>query len=218
MTTEDILAISKEIVKEKGFLDLSDRKMIWKSLGEFCYEDGRNYYDIINPSTKRVTIPLKKRVRLGEICVEKVLHLWDTKTNNDPKPKNLLKLINSYLYGKTSGETLYNECESFAGFWYVDVQDYDELYSMSAYTTTRLAYRALLDESFIGREYDDCTKDVDMDEAWDADYTASLAYSLCLENLGEWDKEKRREFWLWYINDAVPQVLNTKDWSTPKEW
>jgi hypothetical protein len=41
--------------------------------------------------------------------------------------------------------------------------------------------------------------------SWDTSYYTAIAYS----GSDPWDNadiEKRREFWMWYINEAVPKV------------
>ena len=168
MTIEDILAEARANIKELGYVDLPCRMKIWKACGELAYllvEDADNAHDVY-PKTKRVTTPLKKRVRLGELCVRKVLPLWEGKftkiakndegdyvglTHPSREPDSdelsqyntyMMNLILSYLYGDTSKELLEDEAkkrQKFNNYLIVDSVNF-LFFKMVSVLTSRVLY------------------------------------------------------------------------------
>ena len=203
---EDILVISKASIEDLGFLDLSYRKMIWNFFGDACYI-GKQYEDIMNSHNEIIPEALKYRVRLGELCVDKVMPIWDLKTNSDPWLRNLIGLTNSYLYAGTSAKTLYNEyCD------YVDFLMFSSsgTYMIVAEATTKLAQRAFYDIELIEPNYNKYKHDSDMYYTErDVEYLASMSYAGYMDNRFKWYEEKRKEFWMWYVDEAVPSVLKS---------
>ncbi len=56
----------------------------------------------------------------------------------------------------------------------------------------------------------DTMDDLDSDiYAWSADYCASLIYSGGFSDDDNANNNKRREFWLWYLNTAVVDAYNS---------
>jgi len=218
MTIENILAEARESIKTKGYLDLSHRMKIWKACGERCYFEEQNNLD-----EKIVTLPLKKRVRLGELCIKKVLPAWDAKTNKDPRPYYLMNLINSYLYGDTPKAALNEEARKCSNFAF-ELEHHGILgshtFAMDAAAT--LANTALRDVWWFLFDYEgkDTHEYID-GEAVDVELTAAQAYAFVIkcwgyESSGEWDNKKRKEFWLWYIDEAEVVLNATELERTPE--
>jgi len=191
-------------------------------------------------SFKRVTLPIKKRVRLGELCVKKIMPLWQPKTDYICQLRtsacNVLTLISAYLYTDTSEEELgahFNkyekmceEAEYYAPLPRAEnhIEDFGDAVPFF-HAIQVLAVRVFDDEYWI---YDEMERkedgELEPDEEFltdseagideelhhgyhDAEYIASLAYAMDNEGYYGQDKDKLKEFWLWYINEAVPSVL-----------
>ena len=166
MTIENILAEARANIKELGYVDLPCRMKIWKACGELAYslvENTDNAHDVY-PKTKHVTTPLKRRVRLGELCVRKVLPLWEEKFTKIAKNDegdyvglthparesdelsqyntHMMRLISSYLYGDTNKEMLEEEAKKrrkFDNYLIVDSVNF-LFFNMVSFLASRVLY------------------------------------------------------------------------------
>jgi len=180
----------------KGELILPIRKSILKHLGEHL--ENSNEHALINNG-------LKRRIKLAVLCVEYVMPIWNEVAPEDTTPQDLIKSIDTYLLGKVEWKTLWNMQNSF----WTTLENYsmEARFKTAAYVgfaAINAVVVALFDEET--EELDDdgnVILDQDLDLfTWDTSFYAAAAYS---ENEPEENKiQKRREFWLWYLNDAVP--------------
>jgi len=184
MTFENIIAEAQTSIEANGYIDLPERMKIWNACGELAYslaENAENDHDV-HPKTKQVTTPLKKRVRLGELCVRKVLPLWEEKfaaiakhedggyaylthPNREPEPYELsqynthmMNLITSYLYSDTTKEVLKTEMEkSYKLNRYLIVGSVNFLFvRMVSFLATRVLYDEVLFHSqALMRQYEE---------------------------------------------------------------
>jgi hypothetical protein len=120
----------------------------------------------------------------------------------------LIISIEDYISGKTEGNSIVDECDSL--MTKLDNLRPSERYSLAkcvGFAVIRAATISLHDETFI--VFND---EQDLDENYDPyDWDAAYHTSIACANGGPWDAssnvEKRREFWLWYINEAVPKAF-----------
>ena len=148
-----------------------------------------------------------RRTLLAIKCAQKSLAEWETVLPTDREPHLLLELLASAMCGKVAAKDL--ESRNNAYRTHVDdVLFLGEAYHPAAYAgfSCFAAVAQLL--------YDDVPEfmaggelEVDPQE-WGAEFLASLAYcgGAVWENIGS--PECRREFWLWYLDEAVPSAFN----------
>lgn len=191
-------AKNKILSHHKGELTLPIRKSIWKMFGgcEFKAEH-----------KALPTIGLKRRVKLATICVKKIIDIWNKVAANDKRPLEMLEVSEKYIEGSVDYEFVSKQLNNFMN----DLINLgsDESYFKAAlvgFAATHTVSIALSDERLMVYG-DDSDLDDDYDpESWDTSYYTSLAYT----DNEPWDEnsnvEKRREFWLWYITEAVPQA------------
>lgn len=188
----------KEVLSHpNGELILPLRRIIWKTFGAF---------EIKEKYRASSTIGLKRRLKLATMCVEKVMNIWNEAFPNDKRPMRCIEVANEYVTGKTNYESIWNEMSHFVTD--LDNQGGEERYYL-AVPVGRAAISvldvAIKDESILVYG-NDSRLDSDYDAYdWDTSFCVAIAYS----GSGPWDNtniEKRREFWLWYINEAVPEA------------
>ena len=113
----DVLKDAKRAIEEKGFLDLSDRKRIWRCFGDvpdrFYLHQGQK------TPVAPITEGLKKRFALAELCFKKAgaLHEAGIEAGTVPTGKydlrfsseevdRILKITNQYLKGEKTVDEL----------------------------------------------------------------------------------------------------------------
>lgn len=180
----------------RGELVLPIRKKIWRSFGSYQS----------NPDSDNITVGLKRRTRLAILCVKKVISIWEKVADDDDRPLEMIDLAERYIEGSINYSYIYKRWNDFVTDLIYLASDEAFLYAAEVvFASTKAVGIVLKDEELIRYE-----KDTQLDEnldsfTWDASYFSAIAYS----GSGPWDNtniEKRREFWLWYINEAVPQA------------
>jgi len=258
MTIENILAEARESIEKLGYVDFPCRMKIWKTCGELCYPfDAERYKASPNAGwderhnwclgmeTKIVTEPLKKRARLAELCVEKMLTMLYRDANlrsHYNYLKHIIKMVNSYLYGNTPKEALKKELnmgelvglgryEKMAGIEKaeprednINYEDWDDFYEWFERGVAHFVDIALHDEGWLYEELERkadsdpsisangelLLKDADGEEPDCTETIAAMMYVSILRPNSyhiDIDPERQKEFWQWYINEAVPSVL-----------
>ena len=203
MATENALKIAKRVIEETGYLDLPYRKILWDSLG------GENYGK--TGKIEKITEGLKRRFRLSELCVNKIIHIWEFNTNNDPRLQKIMELANSYLDGKVSSDVLNNELEKFNSFESKLIDNVFDIYPFVARAVSGVIGVALYDEAIFQVTEDDSKDDWLDHEVFDVAWMVCAIYSYSDTGLlfQDYDDKKRKEFWNWYVDEAIPSVLNS---------
>jgi len=195
----NVLELSRKgvLVHPKGELILPLRRKVWETFGTFE----------INEKYRAVsTIGLKRRLKLAIMCVEKVMNIWNEAFPNDARSTRCIQLANEYIEKKTDYESIWNEMSKF-------ITDLDNLGGEEKYyfavpvgrAAISLLNIAIKDENILVYGNDN-KLDSDYDAYdWDTSFCVALSYS----GSGPWDNtniEKRQEFWIWYIQKAVPEA------------
>lgn len=150
-----------------------------------------------------------RRFALACATAEKVLPLWEGRFPDDHRPRQLLALAKSYARGEATREELekqYTELEARITAM-TDEEGGSEQYA--GLTAVKVSYVALIDECF--SEFDSDDEDEDLDVwSWSPAYTASVAYAGVASSPPELDINRRREFWQWWLGEAVPEAYQHK--------
>jgi len=198
---KDLLNKAKNEVNNhpKGQLILPLRKKIYRLMGEHN-ED----------SEGRVlrTDGYLRRLQLSVLCVNYVLPIWNNVMLDDNTPNTLLKSINDYLSGDKDWDSLW---ELQNDFWAV-LDSYmcdDNDYGTSIYVghCSINAVMVALNDEDLGED-DENLLDEDLDPyTWDTAFYSSLAYSESEQYDEKTKILKKREFWLWYLDKAIPKAM-----------
>ena len=140
----------------------------------------------------------------------KVLSVWESTFPSDDEPASLLDAAEAHLQGSGTGELSRDRLSRFKtdldGKLALGEDFFASTYS--GFAAWSAAGVALLGDS---REPGDSELDIDP-ELWDASFYASLAYcggAVWEEGVG--DRQKRREFWEWFLVEAIPLAMSFVD-------
>jgi hypothetical protein len=168
---------------------LPERGAIWHALGDVGALGGPGH---------------RRRARLAELAVEKVEPFWRETYPGDDTVRRMLEAARGAVAGEGDEQAL--------DAWIDDFWD-----EIAERTTDEPRFRA----SYVGRGAcaalrtatedeaygypDEGRDDHDLDiEAWDASWWSALAYGGGTTGEAAYRPERRREFWEWYLDEAVP--------------
>lgn len=145
----------------------------------------------------------RRRVRLDVMAVAKVLPLWDAVLPEDDTPRAALKLIQMFDEGKldesrarAEAGRLWTDCDNL-------IYKHEGLVNqvVVGYAAIGALHRRVKDS------YGDSAnalRDIDVDPyEHNSDFLAAVAYAKGAVWEADSDREKRREFWVWWLSDAV---------------
>jgi hypothetical protein len=198
-------ARSEVLGHPKHELTFPTRKKLLLQLGPVLV-DSRGKHTIIGPG-------LRRRAHLCIASVQKVLPFWEA-VFSSKDPQRMLELSEGYLAGKYDREFVRDEASSFGGA----LDNRDAIAQQRAYLVGRASFGAActatadeLLEVEKGITQDDVFDPQDPD-LWDCAFWASAAWAGGMPWVKEFDRERYRDFWLWYLDTAVPAA-----WSSVEE-
>lgn len=170
-------------------LELGYRQAIWAALEAPT-----------NDTEEAKNIGRKRRLLLAILSAKHVLPIWEKMRPDDTIPHYLLTKAERSLFEKV--EALQDDFSVFAT--YIMNIEY-EPGVMAGYSTVKTLSTALWDERFDPKNINYNLSNADLDPDYsDVALIASCAYA----NGSIWesssDSEKRREFWEWWLTEAVP--------------
>ena len=179
-------------IDTRGELSSSERKKIYEKIDELSTEENNNtgYY---------------RRVKLQLACAWKTLDKWECQLT-DNSARELLELAEQSLKGEVEEQEL-EEAKDRLYTLAEDLIDEGKQYFMTAYAGFACisAVNAVLydtDLDTIG------TPEIELEpDDWTACFYSCAAYcggATWEEGIG--DDLKRREFWGWFLNEAVPAI------------
>lgn len=192
-----ILEEAKESLEKEpnGRLLLINRRKIWAALGP-CVTDREK---------AGITTPLIRRVKLAALCAKRVLPIWEETYSDKYNAGKILEIAEDYLCGMKTWKSCYDRFNEFnarlANLESGPIMPYAAGTSVSLVLSTAI-YDEFFEEEEMEPDFEE-DREVDM---WDASFAASVAESGLYWYGDENNIEKRRAFWSWYLNDAVPSV------------
>jgi hypothetical protein len=186
-----------------GNLNLGYRQAIWAKFGARL--------DLDVPESK---LAHKKRTILAIQAVKRSLFLWEEKYPEDKTPYQIIDQIEKVLQGiiafdTEEGLTQYDE------FWcYFDNKSSGdpaaaESFQISiGYAAALCFYVAFIDENFDENYIDVNLEDAEDPYEMDVAQIVSIAYADGGVGDPNSNKLKRKEFWQWWLTEAVPQAWN----------
>ncbi len=141
-------------------------------------------------------------------CCKKTYLLWE-KVNDEETP--LFKILfdtDKYLYkGKGSAESIFISVKKWRNYAELSA---DEPEAVTDWAIIALGYAVRYDAAPILDIEDYCGEDDDAFdyESWNVDFLGSIAYSGSNPFNNTGDVEKRREYWLWYLNMVLAVYEN----------
>lgn len=190
---QQILEECRYSITERGELPALNREKLYKKLDEF-----------LPKFPKYVAHYWRAKLELN--CAWKVLQNWESCELADNSARQLLSDAEKYLVGELESEELKSR-KRFTYSQSEDLMDNGPEYFIAGYAgfaCISAAKSALYDLDFETLGMPEIETEHDF---WTACFIASLAYcggAIWEEGVG--DDLKRREFWEWFLNDAVPAL------------
>jgi hypothetical protein len=205
-TVKQFLDECRQSIDKRGDLPSSKRKEIYEMIE-------------LHSNTKHTNLGHYRRAKLELMCAWKTFDKWEDCPLTDNLARELLELAEKYLRGEVEKIELEKKSSNF----YTIVDDLickGEEYLSIAYAgfACNSAINAVLyDIDFDSAGISEREKEP---EDWTACFNACDAYS----NAKSWELKdsnisKRREFWEWFLSEAVPAVWNAypdknAEWAT----
>jgi hypothetical protein len=197
----NILGQAKSAVDAHPLHDLSlgHRRLIWSILGPRT-----------DPSvTPHVSDGYKRRVTLAIATMRKVLPRWEASFPDDRSPHQALQMAENLFASKCSRDDAYSMWASL-DYHYDDCmcKQIEPWYVFGVgYGCVQALKTVIMDEHFYDNNFDLNLNDGDVDsDELDSSYHAALAWAEGNVWSPESDRAKRREFWLWWLDEAVPNA------------
>ena len=199
----DIMTLAAEIkiaatevgVDSKGILSIGRRMRIYSAMID----------------TQDVERSCRLRISLQEECVRHVQHLWAASFPNNPSLENMLTLAHQVVERQVSADRAEIEAHRF-------FQSLDRAATNPANHRAIMvvdAARQLIASTCYRDPYADIDGNIEDDDellpdSLDCSYACARAVAggMNWRPADEVDVEARRAFWMWYLNEAIPSVLN----------
>lgn len=191
MTIQDLIATIRADVLETpdGRLRLNHRAALWASLA--ARAEARTSY--------------VRRVRLNAMSVRHVLDRWRERFPQDDGVERMLQLADQVVAGETDPDAAIVERDRF----YVDVVETrkygdDPSAMFVGLAAANTVVEALVEDN--GDAIPEAEDDENLDpEAYDTSYLCASAAARGLDGRPA-NVEARRAFWLWYLDEAIPEI------------
>lgn len=184
-----------------GHLRLPWRMRIWDAMGPSS-EDR----DVALLSTG-----LRVRATVAIYAVRYVLSRWSDVFPEDDSPTRLLALAEARLRQEMNDEVIILKKQDLQSH----LQDlpYFEFSTRLEALVGEAAFRALhvalYDEPLVHKEFDDSISEEDFDyNQWDCCFVVSAIAANGWTMTGEGCSASRKQFWKWYLHDAIPRATN----------
>lgn len=187
-------------------LDLGYRQAIWAALGALG-----------GVSNAIGGIGHKRRAILAVFTARKVMPIWERTWPNDKRPSQILTKAEQLVHGSEDVKAATEYGDQFWTWIEQSIGAYeDKIPVYVGASAVKALFVALQDEQF---EYTDINfqrtdADVDVYDL-DASYFAAAAYANGSIWEPESDSAKRRKFWEWWLNEAVPSAWSAVSGESP---
>jgi hypothetical protein len=152
-----------------------------------------------------------KRVKLAALSVEKVLPLWDSGFPADRSPHLGLDVAKRLLAGTAPATAAEHECRRLWGHCEDLIYDHQDKVNiiMVGFGAAQVLTEALSERPVGCEDVNDESTDLKNDAY---DFDSSLYAAFAYADGASWesgsDKQKRLEFWTWWLTSAVRDATN----------
>ena len=174
----------------QGRLPLAARKSIWIAMSHTA--DSRTAY--------------QRRVLLESLCVRHVAGLWDDRFPGDVRLEQMLSLADKVVNGEINDAVAERQRDEF----YVDVVEDDDgegdfAAMFVGHAAANTVVSALIKDNFDAIPSVDDDDDLDA-ESFDPSFLCASAAAGGLPGHEASSVARRREFWTWYLDEAIRQA------------
>lgn len=195
LAAEIKIAATEVGVDSKGILSIGRRMRIYAAMID----------------TQDVERPYRLRISLQKKCVRHVQHLWTASFPNNPSLEDMLTLAHRVVERQVSSDRA--EIEAHRFFQNLDRAATNPVNHRAIMVAD--AARQLIASTCYRDPYADIDGTIEDDDdllpdSLDCSYACACAVAggMNWRPADEVDVEARRAFWMWYLNEAIPSVLN----------
>jgi len=180
----------------RGHLPLPERLAIWKLLGSYSDRD-----------TKAPTIGDLRRAELALIAAADLIHIWNS-TFDKPDFDLLIEMCFMHLSKRSMAQEIDQKRRELAEYLQDIEFGEDQMPAFfSAESVLAAATLILGSRTFDPYAIEPNTEDEELDsDRWDSAYFAAAAFAGGLPGDPQSSATKRKEFWQWYLTEAVPEA------------
>ena len=183
----------------KGILSLRTRKRVWKAM--------------LDPEDTEGTY--RRRTSLRILCVEQVKHHWYRAFPHDERVDEMIALTQDVVEQREDADTSQQRAENFLVDVLDEIDDFNSITEPASFvadaasSTVISACHRYLDYDIANSAEED---DERLPDALDTSYccASAAAGALNWQPLEDTDVDARRAFWLWYLDEAIPAVLEAQ--------
>lgn len=200
----DMDAVGREIAAGKNELSSSDKAIL--SLGA----RRRIWMAMQDPDDNEITY--RHRVELEIQCVEHVQHLWDRAFSGDAGINEMIALARDLIERRADPEQAERRASSFLDDTLDRVSVFDSVVEPATFVADAASH-TVISACYRNPGFDIEDPELDDDELLPDALEASYSCAIAMANAANWqpieetDVAARREFWTWYLDEAIPQVL-----------
>ena len=183
----------------KGILSLPARTRIWRAMLD--PQDAERSY--------------RCRTELKMACLRRVLPLWERAFPGDDRVQEMLNLTQGLIDASQDPDDAEMTSDEFLADVYDEIEDFDAVTQPAAFVANgavNLVGSALdrsLDFDVVGDIQDD---DELLPDSLETSYccASAAAGALNWQPIEDTDVDARRAFWMWYLDEAIPTVLEAQ--------
>jgi hypothetical protein len=188
----------------EGALILPVRRSIWKAMGAYEFDEG-NFAEGVG---------YLRRTDLAAMATRYVMSYWEDAFPNNNTPTRILEAVDEYLRGNIYSDEVWDgpDIDSFIAM----LEEQEDPAVAVGYAAVHVAVVAMNDEILIDEdEEEELPMDL-LDEEldytdWSSEYFAAMIYAGGPPGDPDSSNQRRREFWTWYLNTAVPETYEYYD-------
>lgn len=187
----------------QSLLEHPDYRLLWSNRARIWKAMEPRHTDENGVASR---IGQRRRVRLAMLCTQKVLQLWEAALPENRLPHKLLTTAREYLEGKVEYALAWErKNEAWAFLESLLYTDQIKAAMGAGFAAAATLAVAVYDENFDPDDIGDSDTDRAADlYDWDAALFASLAYSRESYVDEPLSRLLRKDFWEWYLKEAVP--------------
>lgn len=180
----------------KGILSLRLRRKIWRAM--------------VDPEDADATY--RRRVMLQVLCVRQVQHLWDRAFPNDGRVEEMMAIAEQLIRQQISPEEAELRSDDFLNEIYDEVENYNSITQPAVYVADA-SIHTVVSACYRNPDYNTSSTTTDDDELLPDSLEPSYACASAAAGALNWqpikdtDVAARREYWSWYLDEAIPTVL-----------
>lgn len=142
--------------------------------------------------------------KLSLICAERSKHFLNGYGEQTLNAEDLIEKARRCLYGEYDISDLKRDCDKLRPILNELVSSGEKFHVIAYAAFSCLAAAESIVYGFENQLINSSELEIDVED-WDASFFSNIAFSGAATWEGKGNETKRREFWVWFLNDAIPR-------------